>query len=320
MARGASLEEKLAELSALRGQRPSDAAVVALRKALASRTSLLVAKAAAIAAELRAEALVDAMEGAFRRFLASPAKTDKGCQAKTAIARALHALEADSEDVFLRGIRHVQPEPSFGGPIDTAAELRGVCGHGLVAMNHPEAINELARLLADAEPDARILAARGLAYAGDGRGEPLLRYKILCGDLEPEVFMECLLALLRLAPESVELVAGMLGDPDRAEPAALALGESRIPQALAPLVGACERTVHAGARSALLLAIAALRCQEGLDYLLARLAEAEGAAVEPVLMALATCRFEPAVVERVRRIVDDRHDRALAGAFRAAFG
>lgn len=323
MAKRSSLEDTLAELRALRERGDSPATAATLRKAVGSRASLVVAKAAQVAGELEARSLTDALEQAFERFMANPVKTDKGCQAKTAIAEALAVLAADSANVYLRGVRHVQLEPSFGGPVDTAARLRGLCALGLVRMNHPEAMNELARLLADRESDARIMAARALAHSGDARGEALLRFKAHLGDADPQVLVECFVALLRLAPEaSLGFVAEHLesGDAALVEAAAAALGESRNPQALGPLGRAYERTLDAAARQALLLAMAALRCDEAVEFLLARLAEAEGKTAEAILTALATFRHDPAIRIRVQQAVEQARDARLAQAFRASFG
>ena len=323
MAKRSSLEDRLDELKRLLEGGSSPGASSALRKALGGRLALVVARAAEIAGEFGDESLANALDQAFDRFMTNPAKVDKGCQAKTAIADALHEIGACSADVYLRGIRHVQMEPSYGGPTDTAAALRGFCALGLVKMNHPEAMNELARLLADPEPDARIMAARAVAYRGDDRGEALLRYKAHCGDEDAQVLAECFLALLRLAPEaSLEFAAEYLDsdEADRVEAAAVALGESRDPRALSPLRAAYGRTLEAGARRALLLAIAALRCDEGVEFLLAELADAGGKTAEAVLSALATYRYDQAIRGRVSDIVERSRDRDLARAFRSSFG
>lgn len=57
--------------------------------------------------------------------MTKPVETDPGCTAKLKAADALYCLEYSNEDLFLRGIRHVQ-EPIWDGSDDTAA-LRGTC-------------------------------------------------------------------------------------------------------------------------------------------------------------------------------------------------
>jgi HEAT repeat protein len=282
----------------------------------------VAAKAAEIAGDLGTESLTDALEPAFERFMANPVRDDKGCQAKTAVAEALYKTGALSADVYLRGIRHVQMEPSFGPPIDTAAKLRGLCAMGLARMAHPETMNELARLLADREADARIMAARAIAYTGDSRGEPLLRYKVYCGDQEPQVVTECFLALLRLAPDkSLEFVSSYLdsSDPELVESAAVAMGESRIAKALPPLQAAYAGTIDEAIRRALLFAIAALRCDQAVEFLLGELATASGKTAGSALASLVVLRNDPAIRRRVADIVDQRKDRQLSREFRESF-
>ena len=312
----------MAQLKRLGEQGFSQEALPAVRKALGSRVSLLVAKAAQVAGQWEAKPLVEAMEQAFGRFMVRPALTDKGCQAKLALAEALYRIGSDSEAVFLAGVRHVQMEPCYGGPVDTAPRLRGTCGLGLVRMNHPEAMNELARLLADRQEDARIMAARAVAYSGNPSGEPLLRYKAHVGDAEVQVLAECLLALLRLAGERVLgfVAADLEGkDEGRFEAAAIALGESHLAGAAEPLRAACVKAVDAQARGVLLLALASLRSEQAVEFLLGVLADSDGEKAQTVLGALATLRFDPAVRQRVAELVDRKHSRELSRAFNSSF-
>jgi len=317
-----TIEQKLSRIRQLAESADAPTALAELRKALGGAKSILVEKAAEVAGRLEAESLTDALEAAFDRFTRDPVRTDKGCRAKTAIVEALYKIGAAGEDVFARGIHWVQMEPSFGPPVDTAARLRGLCGMALVRMRHPDAMNELARLLADAEPDARIMAARAIAYSGDPSGEPLLRYKVLRGDSHGQVQTECFLALLKLAPEaSLDFVAGFLDGDNRelAEAAIAALGESHDPRALAPLTGAYEGTLDAAARGAILLAVAELRCEQGIEFLIERLADSTGKTAQAVLAALASYRFDPAIRQKVAAVVDQLRDRELAQAFNASF-
>ena len=57
----------------------------------------------------------------FHRFMENPVKTDPGCSAKVELVTALHDLDCAREEVFLQGLRHVQKEPGWGPPVDTAA-------------------------------------------------------------------------------------------------------------------------------------------------------------------------------------------------------
>ena len=51
---------------------------------------------------------------------------------QNAIAKALMELEYRQSAAFLRGARHIQMEPIWGGQEDTASTLRGVCMLGLI--------------------------------------------------------------------------------------------------------------------------------------------------------------------------------------------
>ena len=125
------------------------------------KVNLLAAKAAALAGEFGRVDLAPQLAAAFSRFIADAARSDKGCRALKAIAKALFDLGAPPEagEVFLAGIRHVQKEGGFGPPEDVAAELRGICALGLVKIGYPDVLVELADLLTDAEPEARAGAA-----------------------------------------------------------------------------------------------------------------------------------------------------------------
>src|SRR5205823_1584216 len=160
-------------------------------------------------------------------------------------------------DVFLIGIHHVQMEPVWGASKDAAAELRGICALGLVRIAHRDSLLHVTDLLTDPEPQARIIAARALAYSGHDSAALPLRVKLRSGDREPEVTSECITALMKLAPQkSIELVAEFLEDPDEMirEAAALALGESRRREAFDILQDHVEHNPDPERRRPLLLA------------------------------------------------------------------
>jgi HEAT repeat protein len=296
---------------ALPEQPLSEQSVEELRQALARKSNHLVAAAAQIAGEREIAALEPDLVQAFRRFMADPLKTDKGCTAKAAIAEALVQIGAIQGDLFLQGIRHVQLEPVYGGRQDTAARLRGVCAMALVRIGHPQALIELAHLLADHELDARIAAVRAIAHSRSEAGVPLLRFKALSGDDDPRVVCECFGGLLKLAPEtSLPFVAGFLDHANAAiaEGAALALGESRLGEAFEFLKAACEGTFDPERRNAVLLAMALLRSEQALDFLLALVADAAPAAANEAVAALRIYERDEKVWRRVREIADRRDD------------
>ena len=112
--------------------------------------------------------------------------------AKLAIIETLNKIDSDEEAVFLQAIRHVQMEPRWGDPEDSAAHLRGAAAFGLVRMNHPGVVLLLVELLTDPEKIARCAAARALGESRLRTAVPLLRFKARTGDKEPEVIAECL--------------------------------------------------------------------------------------------------------------------------------
>jgi HEAT repeat protein len=305
VAKSRKLEEAFERLERARREPREAESLELLRAGLADRSSHVAARAAQIAGEHELAALVPALAAAFERFLVNGAKSDPGCAAKTAVVEALSRIGAAEPVLFLRGVRHVQLEPVWGGRADTAVGLRCASAFALVTMGYGDALVPLAELLADPEPRARAAAARALGHRELESGVPLLRLKALVGDAEPEVLSECFTALLAIAPaESVEFLARFL-DPSASEQtretAALALGGSRRREAFAPLRSWFEASPQDAIRRTALVAIAMLKSDEALDFLLALVAEAPGPTARLAIEALALHRYDDALVARVRR-------------------
>mgnify|MGYP001029270332 CR=1 FL=1 len=302
MGKSRRLEDRLAALNDLRTDPTSEQSLALLKKALATKTNMVAGRAAEIAGDYQLYALEPNMVQAFGRFMINPQKTDPACIAKTALAEALYRMEAHQPDLFLTGIGHVQMEPVWGGREDTAAKLRGLCALGLVRINYDRVMLELAQLLADPEPDARISAARAIAYTGMvNEGELLLRFKTLVGDESPQVLSECLSALLQLAPESsLSFVAGFLhrDDPAVQGAAAVALGESHLVQAFPFLETAWEDALEADLKKTLLLSIALLRHERALEFLVSLLVSG-GQTGKDALEALSMYRDDERIWSRV---------------------
>ena len=298
-----SLEEQLDRLAELRSQPSSPEGHAEVAKCLTSKMNLVAAKAARIAGEWLAAELTPELVAAFDRFMVKPETTDKRCAAKIEILKALCKLEYSSPSVFRRGLQHIQMEPTWGGSVDTAAEVRALGAMGLAQTDYPEALEEIVPLLLDPQRDARIGAVRAVAASGLPGGALLLRLKALSGD-EPEVLGECFAALLRAAPnESLEFVAKFLDHREEAvaEAAALALGDSRLESAFESLRDAFQR-LHAHAlRRTLLLAIALLRREHAIDYLLDLVQNGADQISADAVAALAMYENDPNLQARLDR-------------------
>lgn len=300
-----SLEELLDRISALRDDPDAPETLEALRANLAGPQSLLVARAARVAGDLGKSELADDMLAAFDRLMKDPVETDKGCHGKTEIAKALLTMEHPASGLFLRGLRHVQMEGAYGGPIDVAIELRANCAIGLANSGHPHTVIELVPLLLDPGLPVRLAAAQGVAASGQLSAEAVLRFKVMVGDEEPEVLTECLTGLLRLFPErSLEFVAPLLGGGVR-QAAILALGESRLEEAVPLLRAEWERSYDRESRRLVLLALVTSRREPAVDFLLSIVAEADPAAARLAISAMAIHRRDPKLRERLAEAVEE---------------
>ena len=261
-----NVEAELEKLTALSGASLDDA-LPALRKALGDRINVVVAKAARIAAERKLHDLLPDLLRAFDRLFEKPVERDPQCWGKNAIAKALVELECRQSAPFLRGIRHIQMEPLWGGQSDTASTLRGACVLALVVCTDidPGKIQRcLVDALADPAAPVRVEASRALSQMDSGL---VLRLKAHLGDEEPNVMGQVFDSLLQIeSAEGVTFVAGFLKSPNDAirEEAALALGASRSAAAVALLRQAWEKTKE----EILLRAISASRQQEAIEFLL----------------------------------------------------
>ena len=326
MSRG--LEAKLDALSRLRDEDDAEKVGRELGKALASKTShLMAARAAKVAAALGRNDLEAEMASAFDRLMVRPGEKDKGCLGKIALAKALVDLGCPTTEVYRVGVRHVQMEPVWGGQVDAAAELRAWCAQGLVESSAPDAVLALVPLLVDSELPPRLAAARSLGSSGRLEAEAVLRLKALMGDDEPEVVGECLGSLLHLEPRgSIDFVADFLGhrEPAMVQVAALALGESRHPDAIPPLVATMPRTVDHDVRRTLCMALAVSRQEAAFDALLTWLVEGDDDLALQSLEALALHSHDRALRDRVAAAVEERRASgdgdALARRFARDFG
>jgi HEAT repeat protein len=303
----------------------SKAAAAAITKALRSRTNLVIAAALTVIRENELTGFEDAMRAVFANAMEDPIHSDPGCRSKIGVVRALDALREPDDELFSRGIRHVQKEPVWGGSQDTAASLRGMCAMALVNRSHPDAMFEAARLLGDSEREARRAAADAVAASGDAlTGIPLLVLRVRSNESESEVLGACFAGLLSFDDaRAFEFVVEHLHarDPLVVEAAALALGQERPEGALTALRELAERSLG-DLRRVAMLAIAMLRSEDAWALLLEHVRNGTPALARDAIEALSVYRELGDLRERVREAVAGRGgnqrpvEQALAEFFR----
>ncbi len=322
MSKSDPIEKALDRLGELRHRDPSPQDIEEIRKFLAHKSNLLVAKAAKLAAQHRRSELTHDLVAAFHRFMANPAQNDKRCAALTGIAEALYEMDYCEPDIYLKGLKHIQMEASFGPPIDAAAALRGISAQALLRTRYKEAMSTIIPLLVDREPPARIGAVRALATNGGNTGALLLRLKVLTGDSEPEVIAECFLGLLNSAAEdSLRFVAEFLDTEDQAisDAAIWALGQSRLPAAFEPLKAHWEKTIARDQRTTILSGIAMLRLEVGIEFLCSIIETENQTTATDALNALAAFKSNSSIREAVAAAVRKRRDKNLQATFAREF-
>jgi hypothetical protein len=268
-------DEQMAALDALKGRELDTDAIALVKKSLANRSNFIVAKAARLAEDNSLADLVPGLLEAYDRFFTNPEKSDPQCWAKNALSRALARLDCRDKDVFLRGLRHHQMEPTWGGRSDSAGTLRANCAHALVACNgldNQELLVVLLDTLVDEDKSVRVETVRALSQLGE-IAVPVLRLKAMIHSQppeEPEVLGQCFSALLAIERDAaIPFVACFLeaGD-DPAGEAAFALAETRSPAALSALLNRQKDFADEWFSGVLLSAIALTRLPEANNFLI----------------------------------------------------
>jgi hypothetical protein len=316
------IEEKLDRLSSLR-QADRAEAMAALRTALADRANVVVAKAAKIAGELELQDLTPDLVRAFDRLFEKPVETDPQCWGKNAIAITLRDFGYQSSAPFLRGLRHIQMEPVWGGREDTAQVLRAACCAALpqcADLTRDEVLRHLVDALTDASDKVRVDAARSIEHMGGADSALLLRLKARIGDKEGQVTGQAFESLLRLERDSaLSFVAEFLDsdDDEICAEAALALGSSRLPEALTILKKAWKRERDWNRRQVFLRGLSASRLPEAIEFLLDLLKSGREAEAAQALDALALHRDSAEIKRMVEEAITSKDD--LQGRFRRLF-
>jgi HEAT repeat protein len=313
-----SFEEQLAALEALR-QNPAEACVEPLRKALAHRNNYVVAKAADLVREMKLGQLTPELLAAFDRFFENAVKSDPQCWAKNALSRTLAAFELQDVDVFLRGMRHIQLEPVWGGRSDTAGTLRATCALALVqcrTLTEADLLAHLVELFADKDKAVRVEVARATEQVGSTSALLLLRLRAVLGADEPEVLGACYSGVLHIeGVKAIPWVARFLapGDDPAAE-AALAIAGTHSLEGFNILKTCLADAADPWFRSVVLSAIALTRQDEALEFLL-ELVRTESLDAEAAIEAVLRSMPSADVVKRLEKLVASNP--RLARAFAA---
>jgi HEAT repeat protein len=309
-------EEQIAALDALRNA-PEEARLDRLRNALANKNNFIAAKAADLVREFDLQPLTPDLLKSFDHFFENPEKSDPQCWAKNAISRALAAFELQEPEVILRGMRHIQLEPVYGGRSDTAGTLRATCALALVqcrSLTNDELLTHLIDLFADKDKTVRAEVARAIEQVGSPSASLLLRLRAVLGNDEPEVLGACYSGILRL--EGVSAIPWisrfLLASDDVAGEAALAIAGTHSPQAFDALQKSLDAAPDPWFRSVLLSAIALTRQDAAVEFLL-DLVNSESPDAERAIEAVVRSMPSQEVVHKLENLV--KGNPRLANAF-----
>jgi HEAT repeat protein len=312
-----AFEAEIAVLDALRDA-PEASRSDPLRKALANKNNFIAAKAADLIREFNLQDLTPDLLRAFDRFFENPEKSDPQCWAKNAITRALAAFELQEPDVFLRGMRHIQLEPVWGGRSDTAGTLRATSALALVqcrVLTNDDLLKHLVDLFTDADKTVRAEVARAIEQVGSGTASLLLRLRTSLGKDEPEVLGACYGGVLRIEGNSaIPWISRFLAaQDDVAGEAALAIAGTRSPDGFEALKNSLEDAHDPWFRSVLLSAIALTRQDAAMEFLLG-LVKTESIDAERALEAVVRSMPSTETMYRLQKLVapNPRLSRALA--------
>ena len=308
-------QQRLDQLRTVKNSPESAESRMILADALKDPSNYVAAKAADLIEQFRVPELVPSLLAAYDRHFG-----DRGCEATTALAKALYALDYQHPEPYLKGIRHRQME-GYGTQSDVASGLRGVCALALVLTNHPKTIDELTLLLTDEEAPARLSAARALGCTGQESVIPLLMFKVYTGDDEMEVLAECMASMLAVSiPRSLEFAIQQLDSSNaaRSEASALALGSVRDERAFEALRQKWDSTAFGEIRERVLHAMAASRTDKAIEFLMGLVKDEPERTAALAVKALSIHRRDSRIISMIEEAGRLRLD--LQAAIRSAFG
>jgi hypothetical protein len=291
---------------------------------LGSRVPFAAGAAATMLADLSADEHAPLLAATLMRMVAGE-QPDGGCLGSDKVVDAMLRLDADEPDAYRAGLRYVRREPSGTTFVDRAVSVRIGCASGLIRSSAGQSprggvLQSVAPLLCDDEPAVRAGTALALGQRGDEGAAALVHLKLLSGDAVPEVSGACMEALLGIDAERyLSAVEEALDDPRLGELAALALGESRHPKALAILERAVEPSAPVATTATLMLAMALLRTDAAVDALVAHVAESPERKALAAVEALTVQRHSPGLPKRLRAAAKGR-GKKLRALIVAQFG
>lgn len=289
-----------------------------LRRTLESENNYLVAKAAKLITEHNLTELLPQVLVAFDRFFIDPIKHDPQCWAKNALIKALVKLGCRDAAVYLRGLRHFQEEPVWGGQSDTAGALRATCAQVLVEcpeLTEAALLNILLEPMLDSDKTVRIEAVRAIGQVGGVSAALLLKLRVLLRKEEPEVLGACFSALLRMRNNdrlgTISLVADFLDHGEEAaSEAAFALAETHDSDAIQALIDRRRYGADPWFVAILDQAIAVSRLPESLEFLLG-MVERDPRQAASALEALSRVYTSPEMRARIAQsVARSRSERA----------
>jgi HEAT repeat protein len=306
MVNRARQDERVKRIQLLR-EAPKAEALPGLAAALKSNAPLEVSVAARIAEEGGLVELLPELEAILKRSL-RPESRDRSSVATVAVASACDALGSRDLDLFLECCRAAEFDP--------AGTLRGRALFALFRLQTGDAMLEAARMLADRNAGVRAAAARAISNGSPLAGVPLLRFKALSGEEEPEVLEQVFESLLALDPEGfVPFSVSLLSSRNEAlvNAAAMALGHSRNPAACAQLIDWAD-ALPLDKLDLAFSTLAILRQPTATKYLLEQIRDASVQRAQLAVVAISPFLYEQKLLADVREAAGKRSEvlRALS--------
>jgi HEAT repeat protein len=306
-----AFQQKLTRIAEIKRAHPASAESD-LRALLADADGHVAGLAVEAAAELRLDKLSPDLTALFHATLGDP-KRDVGFMLSRKIVETLTAFETPAKDLYLLALRTSR---NFGGR-DPAAGLRIAATRALAQVHYREAVLLLVEAMVDPVPEVQVAALLAIGSIASEAATALLTYKLLLGGSHVDTMGACMTGLLnRDIERTLPMVSRYLENEDEnlVEAAALALGDSREPAALLPLLRAFDPSAAPRVRQTMLVAIALLRQQAGTEFLLKVLHDEKETVAVDTLPALAIVRHLPEVENRVRATVKARNSPRLTQA------